>query len=131
MIFTTILGFLKTHWKTVLIVVGMAVGYVYFHSQQVSFADQMKKIQQADAEAIKKIEDARAQEEQQHRDNEKILQDSIVQIQTRYEQQIKALSTKKRTETNQIIQQYQNDPAALAQKFADATGFKVVKSAGK
>jgi uncharacterized transporter YbjL len=121
-----ILNFFKSKWKIIAIIIGCIFVYLYFQNQQSTFADKFQKMQETHQATLKVIEVARVEEEKKHRDNERLLQNSLLQIESHYKEQIKTLATKRKAETEQIANKYQDDPVALSQKFSELTGFKIV-----
>jgi uncharacterized membrane-anchored protein YhcB (DUF1043 family) len=126
MFFLKAWAWLKKYWGIVALVVGAIIGAFMFRKQETSFADQMKKIQDAHAAEMKQINDARLEEERQHAANEKQLQVALVAVQVQYDAAMKDLDAKKKAQVADIVKQYGDDPVALAKKLSEATGFTIV-----
>lgn len=117
---------LKKYWQLIALVVGAVVGLVLLRSKDVSFAEDVKKIVDAHNDEIKKIDDARAEEERQQQENLKRMQDALNAVQQQYDAAKQQLDSKKKQEIEQMVHDYKDDPAALAQKLSDTTGFRII-----
>jgi len=126
MFFLKVWAWLKKYWGFVALIAGTIAGVFLFRKQDVSFADQMKKIQDAHEAEMKQINDARAEEARQHAANQKQLEVALAAVQVQYDAAMKDLDAKKRAEVADIVKQYGDDPVALAQKLSEATGFTVI-----
>lgn len=122
----TFWAYVKKYWSYAALVLAIIFGYLLFHKEQLDFADELKKIQDAHDAEIKKIQDARAAEEKQHEENEKKLQLALDAVQRQYDSAKKDLDDKKKKEIEDLVKQYGDDPTALAQKLSEATGFTIV-----
>ncbi len=116
----------KKYWSIVALIIATVAGYFFFHKEQVSFADQLKKIQDIHDEELKKIQDARDQEAKEHAANEQQLKDALDVVQKHYDEAKQDLDAKKKQEVETLVTQYSDKPDVLAQKLSDATGFKII-----
>lgn len=122
----TIWAYIKKYWGIAAVVVGAILAFVVFKRQDVSFADQLKQIQDAHDAELKQIQAARDEEQKEHLANEKRLQDTLDAVQKQYDSAKKDLDDKKKKEIEDIVKQYGDDPGALAQKLSESTGFTIV-----
>lgn len=122
----TALTYVKKYWAVALLVVGTIVGLLLFRQRDASFADKLKKIQDAHDEEIKRIQEARDQEEKQHQVNLKQLQDTLDLVQQRYDEAKQELDDKKRAQVEDIVKKYSDNPDELAKQLSEATGFAIV-----
>lgn len=124
--FSTIFAYVKKYWSLAALVVGTIVGVLLLRREQVGFADNLKKLQDAHDEEIKRIQAAREQEQREHEANLKKLQDALDAVQKHYDDAKKDLDDKKKREITDLVKQYGDDPDALAQKLSEATGFVII-----
>lgn len=124
--FATIWAYVKKYWGIAVLVIGALIAFFVFKHQDVSFADQLKKIQDAHDEELKQIQDARAEEQRQHAANEQKLQDTLAVVQKHYDEAQRDLDDKKKREIEQIVKDFGDDPLALAKKLSEATGMTVI-----
>lgn len=122
----TIWAYVKKYWGIAALIIGAIVAFFVFKRQDVSFADQLKKIQDAHDVELKQIQDARAEEQRQHVANEQKLQDTLAVVQKHYDEAQRDLDDKKKREIEQIVKDYGDDPLALAKKLSEATGMTVI-----
>jgi c-di-AMP phosphodiesterase-like protein len=122
----TIWTYVKKYWAYAALVIAVALGYFFFHKEQIDFADQMKKINDAHDSEMKAIKDARDQEAKEHAANAAKLQATLVAVQKQYDDAKKDLDEKKKREVESLVKQYNDRPDVLAKKLSEATGFKVV-----
>lgn len=118
--------YVKKYWAYVALAVAVVLGYLFFKREQVDFSDQLKKIQDAHDEEVKKIEEARAEERRKHEENLKKLEATLAAVQAEYDDAKKDLDDKKKKEIADLVKQYGDDPATLAKKLGEATGFDVI-----
>lgn len=118
--------YVKKYWGIAVLVVGSIAAFFLFRQQGESFADNLKKIQDAHNDEVKKIQDARAEEQRQHEVNVKKLQDTLDAVQKHYDEAKEQLDSKKKREIEEIVKQHGDDPDELAKKLSEATGFVII-----
>ncbi len=130
MTLTIIWAWIKKHWRLLLAIVGTMFsvigGLFLFKRQTTNVGDQIKAINDAHAEELKKINDARTQEQAQHVANEKKLNDTLAAVQAQYDASQKQLDDQKKAEVAQLVKKYGDKPDELAKQLAAATGFVVI-----
>lgn len=122
----TFWAYVKKYWSYAALVLAVVFGYFLFHKEQIDFADQLKKIQDAHDAELKQIQAARDAEEKQHQENEKKLQAALDAVQKQYDDAKKDLDDKKKKEIEDLVKQYGDNPDVLAQKLSEATGFTII-----
>jgi Skp family chaperone for outer membrane proteins len=122
----TIWAYVKKYWSLALLVVGGIAAFFVFRQREISFADEYKKIKDAHDEELKRIQDARAEEQRQHEANVKKLQDTLAAVQKHYDEARKDLDAKKKAQIEDLVKKYKDDPDELAKKLSEATGFVIV-----
>ena len=123
---STAWSYVKRYWSIALLVVGVIAGMFFFRKEQTGFADNLAKLKAAHDEELRAIEDARLRERQEHEANLKRLETTLAAVQVHYDEAKRELDTKKKKEIEAIVDQYSDDPVALAKKLSEATGFVVV-----
>ena len=122
----TFWAYVKKYWSLVALIAGVIIGVIFFRKEQIDFADNLKKINDAHDAEIKAIQEARAEEERQHQANLKKLQDTLDAVQAHYDDAKKDLDDKKKKEIADLVKQYGDNPDVLAQKLSEATGFTII-----
>lgn len=123
---TIIWSYLKKYWGIAALIIGTVFAVLFLRNRTETFADQLKKIQDAHDAEIKQIQAARDEEQRQRLADEKRLQDALSAVQQQYDAANKDLDAKKKAEIAVLVKQYGNDPTALAQKLSEVTGFVIV-----
>lgn len=116
----------KKYWSLVALIVGSVAAFLFFKRSGTSFADNLKKIQDAHNEEIKKIQEAREEEKRQHEENLKKLQETLDIVQKHYDDAKADLDSKKKAQVEELVKKYNDDPTELAKKLSEATGFVVI-----
>lgn len=119
-------AYVKKYWAIIAAVIGFIVFEVILHEQKTDLASTLADINKKHQDELTAIQKANDVQEQQHLANEAKMAAQLDAIEKQYEASQKQLDDTKRAEIKQIITETQNDPNALAQKLADATGFTVV-----
>lgn len=119
-------SWLKKYWQLILLILGAIVAAVFFTQRELSFADDYRRIKEAHDEELRKIEEARAEERRRHEENAARLQKALDAIQKEYDARREELDKKKKKEIEEIVDEYGDDPVALAHKLSEATGFTVI-----
>ena len=124
--FSKIWAFIKKHWQLILLVIIVIAGAYAYRRREVDFIDDYRKIQDAHAQEIRKIQ--AAQDEERHRleENQKHLQAALDAVKKQYDEAQKELDDRKKKEVDQIVHDYGNNPDELAKKLAEVGGFAVV-----
>lgn len=122
----TVWIYVKKYWSLAALVVGVIAAVFVFRKREISFADEFKKINDVHNEELKKIQEARAEEQRQHAENERKLKETLDAVQKHYDDAKKDLDTKKKKEVEDLVKQYKDDPDTLARKLSEATGFTVI-----
>lgn len=117
---------IKKYWKIFALIIGAVVGYVLFRGQNISFAEDFKKIQQTHEDELKKIDEARVEERLKSEQNFVRLKGALKVVEDEYAKQRVELDSKKKKEIKQIVEEAGDDPAALAVKLSEATGFIII-----
>lgn len=119
--------YLKKYWFIVAAIVGFFVFEIWSSNKNTTdlakTITDLNKKHQDELDAIQKAHD---QEDAQHQADEAKMQAQLASIQAQYDAAQKQLDETKKAELSQIIKDTQGDPAALAQKLSEATGFQVV-----
>ena len=126
-VLTIVWNFIKAHWQTLLLVVCLAVGYMWFRGNQAGWAKTVADLNAAHQVEIDKIAQDHKVEEQQHAQELQALQDQIAKIQADYAAAQAALAQQQTQEQQQIVKKYGNDADGLANLLAGKLGFVVVK----
>lgn len=119
-------SWLKKYWQLILLIVGAIIAAIFFAGREVSFADDYKRIKEVHDEELKQIEEARAEERRKNAENAARLQKALAAVQKEYDSQREQLDNKKKKEIKKIVDEYGDDPVALAQRLSEATGFTVI-----
>lgn len=119
-------SYVKKYWQLGLLVIGAVVGMILLRQRSTSFVDDYNKLQEAHQKELDQIQKACDQEREQLEANQQKLQQALDVIQKQYAEQQKELDSKKQSEIEQIVKEHGDDPAALAQKLSEATGFTVI-----
>lgn len=122
----TIWAYVKKWWGLAALVIGAVVAFFVFRGQSTNFAERLKALQDVHDEELKKISDIRAQEQKEHIQNEKRLQETLDAVQRHYDEAKKQLDEKKKAEVEDIVTKFGDDPDAMARKLAEATGMTIV-----
>lgn len=118
--------YVKKYWSYILLILGIIIALIFFRQEQLDFAEQFKKIQEAHEEELRKIEEARLQERKEHEANLKKLQDALAAVQAQYDAAKKDLDAKKKKEIEHLVKEYGDNPDELAKKLSEVTGFVIV-----
>lgn len=123
------IAYLKIHWKLFLsllvVVIALIVVSALFYKHNNDQLAQFVELKKTTDVEIQKITAARDQENKQHVENEKRLNDALEQINTKYISAMKALNTRKREQVSAIIKTSEHNPDELAKQLSETTGFKV------
>lgn len=119
-------AWVKKYWKILALVLGAIVGFVLFRGQNISFAEDFKKIKDSHEEELRQIEAARAEERRRHEENAAKLERALKTVQEEYDKQRKELDSKKKKEIKKIVEEAGDDPEELARRLSEATGFTVI-----
>ena len=119
-------AYVKKYWSLAALVVGVIAAVFVFRKREISFADEFKKINDVHNEELKKIQEARAEEQRQHAENERKLKEALDAVQKHYDDAKQDLDSKKKKEVEELVKQYKDDPDTLARKLSEATGFTVI-----
>ena len=126
LVLKTIWAFVKKYWALIALVVAAILMTAMGLGTKLDFASKLKAIQDAHDAELKKIDDARAEEQHKNDENLKQLQDALTAVQKQYDTQRQQLDEKKKAEIEQIVKDYGDDPVLLAKKLSEATGFEVI-----
>lgn len=126
MFITKAWAFIKKYWALFALVIGVVVGIVFFRQRGSSFVDDLKKIQEAHEDELKRIDEARMLERQQHEENLKRLNDTLVAVQKQYDEAKRDLDAKKKAEIEKLVKKHGDDPEKLAKELSALTGFTVI-----
>jgi uncharacterized protein (DUF927 family) len=118
--------YLKQYWKVILLVAGGVVGLLLLRKREMSFTKQLKKLQLARDEEIKKIIEAHEDERRRHEENMKKLKETLALVQQQYDDAKKVLDDKKKKQVTQLVKQYGDQPDELARQLSSLTGFNVI-----
>jgi len=118
--------YLKKYWQPVLLAIAGIMGFFLFRRNTQNWTDRIKELQDQHDTELKKIDDARAEEDAAHKKDIKDLQVTLDSVQKQYDDAKKVLDENKKAEITEIIKKYQDDPDGLAKELSDATGFPVV-----
>lgn len=118
--------FVKTNWRPFLIGIVVLVACVALKVQSESYFVRLQEVQDAHEEEIRKINEIRSEEQRQHDENLKRLQESLDAIQARYDIAKRDLDDKKKQEIVDIVNCYGSDPDELARQLSNVTGFSIV-----
>lgn len=122
----TIWSFVKKYWKYVALVVAIIVTYLLFRKTSIDWLAKMQEIQDAHDAEIKEIEAAREEERKRNEANIKQLRDALDAVQKKYDAEMKQFDAKKKSEVEQIVKDYGDNPDELAKQLSEATGFDVI-----
>lgn len=120
------LAWIKKYWQYLVMALGAVLSVVIFRKRDDSYADDLKKINDAHKKELHDIELAREEEHRKNVENEKRLSEALAHVQRQYDDAKKNLDDKKRKEIEDIVRKYANDPDELAKQLSAATGFSVV-----
>lgn len=122
-----ILSFLKSNWKLCLsIVLALGIGAAFIHKKSVDQTSELMQLKKTKDDEIGKIIKAQAEQEARHIANEQRLTTALNDINSKYVSAVKQLNTKRKVQIAEIVKADEHNPAELAQKLADATGFRVM-----
>lgn len=124
--FLTLWTYVKKYWQIIILVAGIIVGTIMFTRQDKSYAERLKELQDSHDREILDIATARAEEQRQHAENEKKLQDALKTVQAHYDDEKREFDAKKKEEIEDIVKRFSNDPNELAKQLSAATGFRIV-----
>jgi len=116
----------KKYWKIVALVLIAIVGFIVFRRRESEFIKDIKAINDAHVDELKKIEKAREEEKKRYEENERKLQTMLTLIQKQYDAQLKQLDDKKRVEVEKLVKTYKDDPTELAKRLSAVAGFVVI-----
>jgi Tfp pilus assembly protein PilO len=119
-------SYVKKYWSYVALFFVFVLGYFLFKRQQLDFVGELKKIQDAHDEEIKRILQAREEERRQHEANLKQLQDTLSLVQRQYDDAKKDFDARKKKEVEELIKQFGDNPDELAKKLSNVSGFTIV-----
>jgi hypothetical protein len=122
----TVWAYIKKYWSLVALIGGAIITFFLFRDREVSFADEFKKINDFHNEELRKIQAARAEEQRQHAENQRKLEETLALVQQQYDNAKKDLDAKKKAQVEDLVKKYKDDPDALTKKLSEATGFKIV-----
>lgn len=122
----TVWAYVKKYWSLALLVVGAVAAFFVFRQREISFADEYKKIKDAHDEELKKIQEARAEEQRQHEENRRKLEATLAAVQQQYDDAKKDLDAKKKAQIEELVKKYKDDPDELAKQLSAATGFVII-----
>jgi len=125
-VLSSIWEFVKKHWQAILLVLVITVGYAWIRNQQSHWAETVRKLNESHQIEIDKINQARLQEEKEHAQELKVLQESLAKIEQDYQAAQKALDERTKQHQTEIVKKYGNDMKGLAELAADRFGFVVV-----
>lgn len=118
--------FMKKNWSYLLLSLGSLLAFLFVKKQRSDFEDEKDKLR-SDFEKEREREDAARKKERAAYDAALAkLERDLAEIQRQYDEQKRELDEKKKAEIKDILEKYQDDPDALAQKLSSVTGFKVV-----
>lgn len=120
------LAWIKKYWQYLVMALSAVLSVVIFRKRDDSYADDLKKINDAHQKELHDIELAREEEHRKNVENEKRLSEALAHVQRQYDDAKKNLDDKKRKEIEDIVRKYANDPDELAKQLSAATGFSVV-----
>lgn len=123
---TYVKGWAKRNWELLVGFFGAVAAWWYLHTRDTDISKELKDIEDAHNVEIDQIKQAQATEEKQHQADVDKLNTTLQAVQNQYDAQMKQLDDQKKQEITSIVQQYGNDPQALAEQLSNATGFKVV-----
>jgi len=111
----------KKYWQ---ILVGISIPLILMlvFRKKVDLAQVLTRINDDHQKEIEAIEKHQADEISKREKAQEIYFDTIKKIEEKYEKDSQALDSKKKKEIKKIVDQYQDDPDALAEKIAEITG---------
>lgn len=118
--------YVKKYWQIIAIIIAFIAGMLLFNVKNgdsiAKLLEESKKRHNDEVEAIKKAyEDELANKEQAYKKLQEVL--SIIEQQYSFAQ--KKLDDKKKEEIKKIIEDTKNDPAELAKRLQESTGFEI------
>lgn len=122
----TALALLKKYWKVLAVILAATVGFFLLRKRDLSFVDELRKVQASHDEEVRQINAVREEERKQHAENLRRRDEALAVVQRQYDESMTQLDSKKKKEIEQIVKEHGKDPVALAQKLSEATGFTIV-----
>lgn len=127
---TIVWTYVKRYWSIAVLIVGGVVAFFVLRRRETSFIDEYERITATHEAELKRIADARAEEQRAHEANVLRMQKTLDAIQKRYDEAQETLDSRKKREVESIVKRYSSDPDVLASKLAEATGFKIIMPEG-
>ncbi len=121
-----ILSFLKAHWLSIVLSLALASGVALFQHNQTGWAQTVSSLNAAHQVEVDKITQAQQEEEKQHAEEVKALQDTLTEIQTNYATAQAQLQKRQTAEAAAIVSKYGKNVGGLTNLFAQKMGFTVV-----
>lgn len=116
----------KKYWWVFAAIAGFIIFKLVFKGDTADLSTTMKAIQQKHDEELKAIKEADETRRLAYEENNKKLQERLVDIERQYAEAQVQLGAKKRSELEKILKDSHDNPEELTQKLSDATGFKIV-----
>ena len=115
----------KHNWKVVALLVYTILLYLLFSKnarKAKSVLEESRKAHQAELDSLKK---SHAEEIQKRDENLKRYQEVMKQIEQEYAERREALSTSKKKQIKEIVDNHGDDPQKLAELVRDSFGFEI------
>ena len=118
--------FMKKYWWVFLAIAGFIIYKLVFKQPTGDIAEVLAEIQKKHEEELKAIKEADERRMKAYEENSRKLQERLTEIERQYAAAQQELDDKKRKELTKILEESHNDPDELAQRLADATGFRII-----
>ena len=119
-------NFFKNFWGYLVAGIGLVFGLALFRKKVDHYENIVQKLQDSHQKELDEVKKARDEERQKYQENEKKFKERMAAIEKEYDEAKKELDEKKRKEIEVIVKNYSNQPDKLAQRLAEATGFKII-----
>lgn len=132
---------LKKHWQPIIVAIAAIIVIWQIRSFFVNREndllqrerDLLTKLEELDMDhktQIEKIKNAYAEEQKRREENVRRLEEDLKNSKEKYCTLLKEFEEKKRRKINNIVKDYGEDPAGLAEKVKNATGFEILLPEG-
>ncbi len=117
----------KPHVFFLVVVMGLCVfAYAFSSKQRDDMLELIARQRQIQDESTKKIVDAYEEERLHHEENLKRLEATLIDVQRKYDEQVKLLEQRKEKQVDKLVKQYDEDPVEMTKQVGTLLGLVVV-----
>lgn len=121
-----IFAFVKKYWWAFLAIAGFIIYKLVFRQPGGDIAATLAEIQKKHEEELAAIRAAEEKRLKAYEENQKRMENRLIEIERQYAQAQQQLDDKKRQELTKILLQSGDSPDELAKQLSDVAGFKII-----